>query len=397
MLTLFCHANLVLRDRIQYGFAIVEDAHILQIGAGDGWPALPYSRTLDLGGRYLSPGFVELHSHGAGGSDFMDGTPEAFATACRTHLLHGTTTLLPTTLAATREEILRSIDSFRAAKEALAGKSLHLHGLHMEGPYLSKAQCGAIDPAYIRPPQPEEYKYFLSYGRGAIARWTLAVELDGAARFAERLLEEGILPSVGHSNATYAQVLDAFRHGVTHTTHLYSAMSTIVRRGGFRFSGVLESAFCIPEMTVEIIADGCHLPVELLEMVCRVKGVDRVALTCDSMRCAGQDVQESVLGSLENGQRVIIEDDVAKLPDRSAFAGSIATDDRLIRVMYRSAGVPLYDAVRMMTETPASIIGIAGSKGSLAAGKDADLVCFDENIDVSGVMVGGIGLVGLFV
>lgn len=397
MLTLFCHANLVLRDRIQYGFAIVEDAHILQIGAGDGWPALPYSRTLDLGGRYLSPGFVELHSHGAGGSDFMDGTPEAFATACRTHLLHGTTTLLPTTLAATREEILRSIDSFRAAKEALAGKSLHLHGLHMEGPYLSKAQCGAIDPAYIRPPQPEEYEYFLSYGRGAIARWTLAVELDGAARFAERLLEEGILPSVGHSNATYAQVLDAFRHGVTHTTHLYSAMSTIVRRGGFRFSGVLESAFCIPEMTVEIIADGCHLPVELLEMVCRVKGVDRVALTCDSMRCAGQDVQESVLGSLENGQRVIIEDNVAKLPDRSAFAGSIATDDRLIRVMYHNAGVPLYDAVRMMTETPASIIGIAGSKGSLAAGKDADLVCFDENIDVSGVMVGGIGLVGLFV
>lgn len=397
MLTLFCHANLVLRDRIQYGFAIVEDAHILQIGAGDGWPALPYSRTLDLGGRYLSPGFVELHSHGAGGSDFMDGTPEAFATACRTHLLHGTTTLLPTTLAATREEILRSIDSFRAAKEALAGKSLHLHGLHMEGPYLSKAQCGAIDPAYIRPPQPEEYEYFLSYGRGVIARWTLAVELDGAARFAERLLEEGILPSVGHSNATYAQVLDAFRHGVTHTTHLYSAMSTIVRRGGFRFSGVLESAFCIPEMTVEIIADGCHLPAELLEMVYRVKGADRVALTCDSMRCAGQDVQESVLGSLENGQRVIIEDDVAKLPDRSAFAGSIATDDRLIRVMYRSAGVPLYDAVRMMTETPASIIGIAGSKGSLAAGKDADLVCFDENIDVSGVMVGGIGLVGLFV
>lgn len=397
MLTLFCHANLVLRDRIQYGFAIVEDAHILQIGAGDGWPALPYSRTLDLGGRYLSPGFVELHSHGAGGSDFMDGTPEAFATACRTHLLHGTTTLLPTTLAATREEILRSIDSFRAAREALAGKSLHLHGLHMEGPYLSKAQCGAIDPAYIRPPQPEEYEYFLSYGRGAIARWTLAVELDGAARFAERLLEEGILPSVGHSNATYAQVLDAFRHGVTHTTHLYSAMSTIVRRGGFRFSGVLESAFCIPEMPVEIIADGCHLPAELLEMVYRVKGADRVALTCDSMRCAGQDVQESVLGSLENGQRVIIEDDVAKLPDRSAFAGSIATDDRLIRVMYRSAGVPLYDAVRMMTETPASIIGIAGSKGSLAAGKDADLVCFDENIDISGVMVGGIGLAGLFV
>ena len=222
------------------------------------------------------------------------------------------------------------------------------------------------------------------------------MELDGASRFADRLVQEGILPSIGHSNAEYEQVRDAFSHGVTHTTHLYSAMSTIVRRGGFRHSGVLESAFCIPEMTVELIADGCHLPVELLEMVCRVKGAERVALTCDSMRCAGQNVRESILGSLENGQKVVIEDDVAKLMDRSAFAGSIATDDRLIRVMYHKAGVPLCDAVRMMTQTPADIIGLGGRKGSLAAGKDADLVCFDEDIAIAGVMVGGRGLVGLF-
>jgi len=171
-------------------------------------------------------------------------------------------------------------------------------------------------------------------------------------------------------------------------------MSSITRRGGFRISGVLESAFCIEDMTVELIADGCHLPPEILNMVYRLKGVDKVALTSDSMRCAGQDVQESILGSLENGQRVVIEDDVAKMPDRNAFAGSIALNDRLIRVMTKKAGVPLHDAITMMTLTPAKILGIDTAKGSLEAGKDADLICFDEDIRIQGVMIGGFGLLG---
>ena len=394
MLTLIYNAKLILVDGIRQGYVVVEGEKIRQVGFDDQYPHLPYDRQIDLQGNYLSPGFVELHTHGAGGADFMDGTLEAFESACLTHLKHGTTTILPTALAATKEEILRSIDCFRVAKKELAGKGPYMHGLHMEGPYLNKDQAGAIDPNYIRNPEPEEYEMFLQYGRGAIARWTLAVEREGAEQFAARLCQEGILPSVGHSNAEYSQVKAAFEKGVTHVTHLYSAMSTIVRKGGFRHSGVLESAFCIPEMTVEIIADGCHLPAELLEMVYRFKGPDKVALTCDSMRCAGQDVKESILGSLENGQKVVIEDDVAKLLDRSAFAGSNATDDRLIRVMTRQAGVPLHDAVRMMTLTPAQIVGLGQKKGSIQEGKDADLICFDENVQISGVMVEGKGLLG---
>lgn len=395
MKTLVYNANLVLKDRICHGYVVIDGETIASVGFGKPDAEWTCDRKIDLGGLYLSPGFVELHSHGAGGADFMDGTLEAFTTACKTHLAHGTTTLLPTTVAATKEEILRSIDSFRMAKAALVGCGPHLVGLHMEGPYLNKNQCGAIDPKYIRNPDPTEYEEFLDYGRGAIARWTLAVELDGAARFSERLTEEGILPTIGHTMAEYSQVLEAFKHGVTHATHLYSAMSTITRRSGFRYPGVIESAFCIPEMTVELIADGCHLPVELLDMVYRLKGVEYVSLTCDSIRCAGQDVTESIIGSLENGQRIIIEDDVAKLPDRTAFAGSIATDDRLVRIMYHKVGVPLYDAVRMMTDTPARIIGLGDRKGTLEVGKDADLVCFDDDIAVSGIMVGGVGLVGL--
>lgn len=395
MLTLLYNANVILKDRIAAGYVVVADKKIQSVGF-DAVPALAYDKKIDLEGKYLAPGFVELHTHGAGGSDFMDGTLQAFSDACLTHLAHGTTTILPTALAATKEEILRSIDCFRLAKKELAGKGPHLHGLHMEGPYLNKDQCGAIDPNYIRDPKPEEYEEFLEQGRGAIARWTIAVEREGMDRFISRLCEEGILPSIGHSNAEYCQVKDAFQKGVTHTTHLYSAMSTIVRKGGFRHSGVLESAYCIPDMTVEIIADGCHLPPELLEMVYRVKGPEKTALTCDSIRCAGQDVKESVIGSLENGQRIIIEDDVAKLPDRSAFAGSVATDDRLIRVMTQQANVPLQDAVRMMTLTPAEIIGLGNKKGSIEAGKDADLIVFDEEINVSGVMVEGKGLLGQF-
>lgn len=396
MLTLLYHANLVLEDSIRYGYVVVEDGTIREVGCGEPDQGRSFDETVDIQGNHLSPGFVELHTHGAGGADYMDGTLEAFETACKMHLQHGTTTILPTTLAATKDEILRSIDAFRLAKKELAGKGPNLHGLHMEGPYLNREMCGAIDPKYIRDPDPKEYELFLEYGRGAIARWTVAVELEGMERFARRLREEGILPSVGHSNAVYEQVRQAFDWGVTHVTHLYSVMSTISRKNGFRYSGVLESAYCIPGMTVEVIADGCHLPAELLELVYRVKGAEHTALTCDSMRCAGQNVTESILGSLENGQRVIIEDDVAKMPDRTAFAGSIATDDRLIRVMHQKVGVPLWDAVKMMTLTPARIIGLGHRKGSIAVGKDADLICFDDQIRIAGAMVGGKGLTGQF-
>lgn len=394
MLTLIHNANVILPDRICHGYAVVEDAKIQNVGFGEQYPALPYDKKIDLEGKYLSPGFVELHTHGAGGGDYTDATLESFRIASLTHMEHGTTTILPTPVPTTREDILGYIDAFRLAKKELAGKGPYLHGLHMEGPFLSKDQAGAINPVYIRDPKPEEYEEYLEYGRGTLARWTFAVERDGAEQFAQRLCQEGILPSVGHSNAEYCQVKAAFDKGVTHVTHLYSAMSTIVRKGGFRHSGVLESAYCIPDMTVEIIADGCHLPYELLEMVYRLKGPDKTALTCDSMRCAGLDVKEAMLGSESSGTMVIIEDDVAKLCDRSAFAGSIATDDRLVRVMTQKANVPLYDAVRMMTLTPAQIIGLGDRKGSIEAGKDADLICFDENINVSGVMVEGKGLIG---
>ena len=300
MRTIYTDANVILKDRIIRGYVVVENGVIQACGTGK--PSSAGGREVALNGLYLSPGFVEMHSHGAGGCDFMDGTATAVLTAAAVHMSHGTTTLYPTTLAATRAEILGSIDALRAAREGWADGP-HLPGLHMEGPYLNAAQKGAIDDRYIRNPDPKEYEEFLDYGRGAIARWTVAPELPGALEFASRLRAEGILPSMGHTAAEYGEILAGYEAGFTHVTHLYSAMSSMVRRGGFRYPGLIESAFCIEGLTVEVIADGCHLPPEMLRMVYRVMGVERVALTCDSMRCAGQQVSESILGSLRTSSR----------------------------------------------------------------------------------------------
>lgn len=392
MRTLLYHGKLVLPDRVIPGCVAVEDGKIIHVG--EDALAGRFDRRIDLAGNYLAPGFVELHTHGAGGADYMDGTEEAYRTACLTHSEHGTTTILPTLLAASQEELRKNLAVFRRAKAELEEAGMTLPGVHLEGPYLNRDQCGAINPAYIRDPDPGEYEPLLEEYGDVIRRWTAAVEREGALTFGDCLARRGILASIGHSNAVYDEVAEAVRHGYSHVTHLYSSMSTIVRRSGFRYSGIIESAFCLPELTVEIIADGCHLPAEILRMVYRTMGVERVALTCDSMRCAGQDVKDSFLGSRESGQGVIIEDGVAKLPDRTAFAGSIATDDRLVYVMCRKAGVPLHDAARMMTLTPARIIGLDGRKGSLEAGKDADIICFDEDVRIRGVMAGGRGRTG---
>ncbi len=325
---------------------------------------------IDAEGCYVSAGFIDIHVHGGGGHDFMDGTVEAYLGAAEAHAAHGTTALVPTTLTSTNEELLATFETYRKAK-ALNTKGAKFIGLHLEGPYFSPKQCGAQDPAYLKHPRLEEYEMILDASQD-IVRWSVAPELEGALEMGSVLRERGVLPSIAHTDAIYEETKEAFEAGYTHVTHLYSAMSTVSRRNAFRYAGVLEAAYLIDGMTVEIIADGVHLPKPLLQFVYKFKGPKRTALCTDAMRGAGMPDGESILGSLKNGQRVIIEDGVAKMPDRTAFAGSVATTDRLVRTMVELAEVPLVDAVRMMTLTPAEIIGIADRKGSLEEGKDAD-------------------------
>ena len=388
MRVLLYNANIILRNEILYGYVLTDHGTILAVESGVPADGIEADEKINVDGQYLSPGFVELHTHGAGGADFMDGTVSAFLTAARTHMEHGTTSLLPTSLTASPEDTKKCVENFISAKSKLKNGP-NLLGLHMEGPYLNPIYKGAMNESYLRLPNPNEYISLIENYKGAILRWTTAPELPGALELGDYLTSHGICASIGHSAADYQTVQEAFRHGYTHVTHLYSAMSSITRRDGFRYPGVLESALILDGMTVEIIADGCHLPPELLSMTYRTKGADYTSLTCDSMRCAGTDAKESVLGCLTDGLPVLIEDGVAKLMDRSGFGGSIATDDRLIRTMYKDADVPLIDCVRMMCETPARIIGIDKQKGAIACGKDADLVIFDDDINIKRVMIQG--------
>ncbi|MBQ8758182.1 MAG: amidohydrolase family protein, partial [Clostridia bacterium] len=257
-----------------------------------------------------------------------------------------------------------------------------LVGLHFEGPYLSKNQVGGQNPDAITPPVKEEYEPLLREKGKFVARWSYAPENDFDGSFAKALTDAGVVPSAGHTDATYTDMVRAFESGCRLVTHLYSCTSTITRKGGFRILGVLESAYLNDDMYVEIIADGKHLPPELIRLILKIKGRDRVCLITDSLAVAGIAKDGEEVETL--GTRFFVEDGVCKLLDKSAFAGSIATADRLIRVLTKEVGTSVIDAVYMMTKVPAEVMGLK-NKGLLKKGYDADIVVFDENINIEKV------------
>jgi len=389
MKTLIENGRLVLPDEIRTdGWVLLTDGKISALGQGRR-PG-DYDRRVDAGGAYITPGFLDMHLHGAAGFDFMDATEEAFRKIAETHMRHGTTSLLPTTMSSSMEELLELIACYKRVKKGWSGGP-ELLGLHLEGPFLSSAQAGAQDPRYLYLPLPENYLPVLEAGGSDIRRVSAAAELEGALGLGDALRSRGILAAIAHSDAEYEQVLAAIPHGFTHLTHFYSGMSSLHRVGAYRHLGVVESAYLQDELTVEIIADGKHLPPELLRLILKGIGIDRISLITDAMRGTGLPEGSRVkLGSQANGQMTVIEDGVAFMPDHSCFAGSVCTADRCIRVMVQQAGVSLPQAVRMMTGNPARLLGLERRKGMLAEGMDADLCLLDEKLQVQGVFVAGV-------
>ena len=219
-------------------------------------------------------------------------------------------------------------------------------------------------------------------------RWSFAPELPGSETFCRTLMQSGVIPSIGHSNGVYQDVEKVYREGCRLVTHLYSSMSTITKKGGFRSLGVIESTFLLEGMIAEVIADGCHLPPELLRMIFKMMGTDHVCLVTDAMRGAGMPEGLSFLGRRGEETPCIIEDGVAKLMNREGFAGSVATADRLVRTVVKKAGLPVWEAVKMMTVNPATVLGRT-DLGILQEGGKADLVIFDEDINICHVIAGG--------
>lgn len=355
---------MAIRGRVVTPDGVLEDAlvrveagHIVSVGTGG---------DADLTAAWIVPGFVDLHVHGGGGYTFTNGDPVQARAAAAFHAGHGTTTLQASLVTA-------SPAATRAAVEGLA-PLVHdglLAGVHLEGPYLSTARCGAQNPAYLRDPDPDELAELLSFG--AVRTVTIAPELPGALTIIRQLRAHDVVAAIGHTDATYEQTLAAIDAGATLATHLGNAMRPIHHRDPGPIVALLDSATVVCEQ----IADGVHLHDGMLRHVVRVAGSDRVALITDAIAATGMADGDYELG----GQRVTVEHGVARLASNRTIAGSTLTMDAAFRRAVHS-GISIVDAVRMASTTPARILGRQDEIGAITEGRRADLVLLDEDLQV---------------
>ncbi len=390
--TIFTHATLVLPDRlVRDGTLVVVEERIRSVGPSDPGPTAA-AEVIDLQGQYLAPGFVDLHVHGGDGADFMDGTPEAFHTVCRCHARHGTTSLTPTSTVARYDQYVQFVN---ICQYLLEGKSegARIVGCHLYGPYFARPARGCHPDHDFLIPDADNTESLLRSAPSMPLVVTIAPEIANAEWLVRTYAPRGVRFNVGHSHATFAQVEAAVQWGVRHVDHLFCAMSDRARlRQSQTYpmrGGVMEATLYFEELTTEVIADGKHLAPELLRLAHKVKGSDRLALVTDAMRAVDQPDGQYWFGAQGSGQRVRKQDGVGLTADGSALASGVMGLDHAVRTMHHTAGIPLPEAIRMATLTPARILGQASEIGSLEAGKRADLVVLNQTLNVQSVYIGG--------
>ena len=391
MTTLFKNAKVILEDRVIFGALLVDGDKIAEIYETAA-PESTADEVIDCEGNYLSPGFIDLHVHGGDGGYFMSGEIAQIDAACKLHLKHGTTTMTPAISAAPKDVIIKSFTGVTEYEKTETVRPDFI-GLYLEGPYLAPTACGAIPAGYIRNPDKEEYLDLLKRFPN-IVRWGLAPELPGAIEMVEEMTKRGVRTSIAHTEAYYDDACKARAAGLDSITHFYSLTPTVRRINAYRHSGVIEFGYLYDDIFVEVIADGKHLPESLLKLIYKIKGSDRIMLVTDGISASGVEEDDGKQYYSQMGKPIVVEDGVAKVPSREVFAGSIATTDRLVRTMVNLAEVPMWEAVKMASATPARYFGIFDKKGSIAKGKQADLVIFNDDVRVSKVFVGGRRLVG---
>lgn len=378
MLTQILNAKILTpQGWLKDGSLLIRDNKILEVTNCD--LAVVGADLVDAKGMYVVPGGVEIHCHGGGGGDFMEGTEEAFNKAITAHMKHGTTSIFPTLSSSSVEMINRAADTCTRMMEDPDSPIL---GLHLEGHYLNQKMAGGQIPEYIKDPDPKEYIPIVEEWK-CIKRWDAAPELPGAMQFGKYISGKGILASVAHTQAEFEDIRAAWEAGYSHATHFYNAMPGFHKRREYKYEGTVESIYLIDDMTVEVVADGIHVPPTILRLVYKIKGPERACVITDALACACAEDAAAF------DPRVIIEDGVCKLADHSALAGSVATMDRLIRTLVQRADIPLEDAIRMASETPSKIMGVYDRKGSLSKGKDADIMILDNDLNLRSVWAMG--------
>ena len=362
------------------GSVLISDGKILEITNSD--LAVIGATVVDARGMYIVPGFVAMHVHGGGGSDFTEATPEAFRTAAKAHLAHGATTIFPTLSSSSFETLGQAVG---VCQELMKEPGTTIMGLHIEGPYLNPKMAGELFANQTKAIDAAEYQALIEKANGCIKRWDISPELEGGHDFARYMRSKGVMVALTHTEAEYDEIKAAYEAGFTHAAHFYNAMPGFHKRREYKYEGTVESVYLMDGMSVEVIADGRHLPSTILRLVYKLKGVERTCLVSDALAYAACD-------NPQVDPKYVIEDGVCKLADHSSLAGSLATMDRLVQTMVK-AGVPFADAIRMASETPAKLIGVDDRKGTLQKGKDADILIFDRNLNLRAVWSMGVQVI----
>lgn len=349
------------------------------------------AETIDTGGGFLAPGYVDLHVHGGAGSDYMDGTPEAVRAANRCHARHGTTTIFPTTTTGSPKQIDAMLHACKDVRDGWTiADGARIAGVHFYGPYFAEEKVGCHAVSGRRDPSPEEYRRAFDLGIVKIA--TCAAELPGMETFYCEARERGYLATCGHSNASWNEMARAFSAGMRHVDHFWCAMSSVASvrdRLGVPMQGSMEQfVLAEPEMSTEVIADGQHLAPELLRFAWRMKGAERLCLVTDANRAVDLPPGEYRFGPQEDGE-MFTSDGKVGFQEGRGLASSVVGMDTMVRTMHKLAEVPLHEAVRMGSLTPAERAGVAKDVGSLEAGKSADVLVLDRDLNVRQVYIAG--------
>ncbi|GEO25180.1 N-acetylglucosamine-6-phosphate deacetylase [Alicyclobacillus acidoterrestris] len=377
------NARIILEQSVtEGGWVRVEEGRILDMGDACTRPTPGKNGEvhIDAQGQWLLPGFIDVHVHGGSGAEVMDGTVKALECIGRFHATRGTTGWLPTTLTAPMGQLEQALAAVKAAQDKTAGAQIL--GVHLEGPFISPKRCGAQNPDFVIPPSIEALKRLTAVtGSGLLKKVTIAPECAGALDTIRWLAEQGVISSIGHTDATSAETLAGVAAGATHATHLFNAMRGLHHREG----GTVGAALLSEDVVCELIADGHHVDVDVMKLVYRLKGREQLVLITDAMAAAGMPDGAYKLGLLD----VVVEKGVATLKDDGHLAGSTLTMDAAVRNMVRQVGVHLCDAAYMASTVPARELGLIHRKGSIAVGKDADLVLLDEGLHVVSTWVAG--------
>lgn len=368
------NCKIIFHDSIEDGSILIENGKIKAINP----VSYDDNDIIDAEGLYISPGFIDVHIHGAGGYDTMDGTYDALNNISRVISKHGTTSFLPTTMTCAIDDIKRSIAAIAKAK-LIGTEGANVLGAHLEGPFINPEMIGAQNPKYVQNPSIETFKSMVGEHIDAITSITLAPEVEGAKELIAYLKENNITVSMGHTKATYNEAIESVKCGVCHSTHLFNAMTGLHHREAGVVGAIFDS-----EITTETISDGIHISYPSLRVAYKQKGTDKVLLVTDAMMaCSMPDGMYSL-----GGQDVIVKEGAARLTS-GALAGSVLTLDAAVRNVVKNSNYPLYEVVKMATLNPAKLCKVENTKGSIKEGFDADLLIFDENINIKKVIING--------